>query len=90
VVLTPPTDREAWDATNCLGGIADVLEYKAPRGAAVEHLGNLVDVCLYRNDRQIKQVSYSEEAREPARHECRVTVHRLPADEAASSSTTTD
>jgi hypothetical protein len=78
VVLTPPTDREAWDATNYLGGIADVLEHKAHRGAAVEHLGNLVDVWLYRNDRQLKQVSYREEAREPAGHGYRVTVRRLP------------
>lgn len=78
VVLTPRTDREAWDATNYLGGIADVLEYKAHRGAAVEHLGDLVDVWLYRNDRQIKQVSYREEARDPAGHGYRVTVRRLP------------
>jgi hypothetical protein len=78
VVLTPPTDREAWDATNYLGGIADVLEHKAHRGAAVEHLGNLVDVWLYRNDRQIKQVSYREEVHDPAGYGYRVTVRRLP------------
>lgn len=78
VVLTPPTDQEAWDATNYLGGIADVLEYKAGRGAAVEHLGNLADVWLYRNDRQIKRVSYREEAHGPEGHGYRVTVTRLP------------
>jgi hypothetical protein len=48
----------------------------------------LVDVWLYRNDRQIKQVSYREEAHDPAGHGYRVTVRRFPADEAASSSTT--
>jgi hypothetical protein len=78
VVLTPPTDRESWDATNYLGGIADALEHKAHRGAAVGHLGNLVDVWLYRNDRQIKQVSYREEIYDPAGYGYRVTVRRLP------------
>jgi hypothetical protein len=78
VVLTPPTDRDSWDATNYLGGIADVLEHKAHRGAAVGHLGNLVDVWLYRNDRQIKQVSYREEVHDPAGDGYRVTVRRLP------------
>jgi hypothetical protein len=77
VVLTPPTDQESWDATNYLGGIADALEHKALRGAAVGHLGNLVDVWLYRNDRQIKQVSYREEAYDPAGYGYRVTVRRL-------------
>jgi hypothetical protein len=38
----------------------------------------LVDVWLYRNDRQIKQVSYREEAHDPAGHGYRVTVRRLP------------
>jgi hypothetical protein len=78
VVLTPPTDREAWDATNYLDGIADVLEHKAHRGAALGHLGNLVDVWLYRNDRQIEQVSYREEVHDPAVDGYRVTVRRLP------------
>lgn len=41
VVLTPPAGREAWDATNYLGGIADALEDKRYRGTAVEHLGDL-------------------------------------------------
>jgi hypothetical protein len=77
VVLTPPADREAWDATNYLGGIADVLEYKALRGAAVEHLGNLANVWLYRNDRQIKQVSYREETQDPAGHGYQVMVSRF-------------
>jgi hypothetical protein len=78
VVLTPPAGREAWDATNYLGGIADVLEDKGRRGAAVQHLGDLVDVWLYRSDRQIKQVAYREEPHDPAGHGYRVTVRRLP------------
>jgi hypothetical protein len=48
------------DATNHLGGIGDVLEDKATRGA-LEHLGDLAAVRLFRNDRQIRQVSYREE-----------------------------
>ena len=63
VVIWAPVGMDPWDATNYLGGIADVLEYKTGRGAAVEHLGDLADVWLYRNDRQIKRVSYREEAR---------------------------
>lgn len=78
VVLTPLAGREAWDATNYLGGIADVLEDKGRRGAAVEHLGDLVDVWLYRSDRQIKQVTYREEPHDPGGHGYRVTVRRLP------------
>lgn len=78
VVLTPPADREAWDATNYLGGIADVLEHKALRGAEVEHLGHLANVWLYRNDRQIKQVSYREATHDQAGHGYQVTVSRLP------------
>lgn len=78
VMLTPPSGREAWDATNYLGGIADVLEDKVRRGAAVEHLGDLVGVWLYRTDRQIKQVAYRETPHDPAGHGYQVTVTRLP------------
>lgn len=43
------------DATNYLGGVCDVLEVKDRRGA-LPHLGELVDVALYQNDRQIHYV----------------------------------
>uniref|UniRef100_UPI00193974AC hypothetical protein n=1 Tax=Nocardioides caldifontis TaxID=2588938 RepID=UPI00193974AC len=75
---TPGDLTEAWDATNYLGGIADVLEQKTNRGAAVEHLRDLADVWLYRNDRQIKRVSYREETRDTAGHGYWVTVSHLP------------
>jgi hypothetical protein len=78
VVLTPLAGREAWVATNYLGGIAHVLEDQGRRGAAVEHLGDLVNMWLYRTDRQIKQVTYREEPDDPAGHGYRVTVRRLP------------
>ena len=48
--------------TNYLGGIADVLEDKSRRATAVAHLGDLAQVWLYCNDRQIKQVSYREKS----------------------------
>jgi hypothetical protein len=58
VVHTAPGDRLS-DATNFLGGVADVLENKAHRGA-LPHLGDLATVWLYENDRQIKQANYRE------------------------------
>jgi hypothetical protein len=61
VVVNATAEQPTWDATNYLGGIADVLEHKADRGP-LEHLGELAEVWLYRNDRQIKQVSYREVA----------------------------
>jgi hypothetical protein len=65
---------DPWDATNYLGGIADVLEDKSRRGAAIQHLGELADVWLYRNDRQIKRVTYREEE---GIHGYQVTVRAL-------------
>jgi hypothetical protein len=58
VVHTPP-GQDPWDATNYLGGIADVLEEKSRRGT-LDHLGELRHVSVYRNDRQIKEVSYRQ------------------------------
>jgi hypothetical protein len=59
VVLYAPDGSNPGDATNYLGGIADVLENKAHRGT-LDHLGGLENVWLYRNDRQVKAVSYHE------------------------------
>lgn len=59
VVLYSPAGQNRADATNYLGGIADVLENKAHRGA-LDHLGDLAGVWLYGNDRQIKEISYQE------------------------------
>lgn len=53
-----------WDATNYLGGIADVLETKSKRKIAhpglIDHLGPLAEVGLYDDDRQIKEIFYRE------------------------------
>jgi hypothetical protein len=59
VVVHAPPGRDPWDATNYLGGIADVLEEKSRRGT-LDHLGELRQVWVYRNDRQIKEVSYQQ------------------------------
>jgi hypothetical protein len=59
VLLYAPESNNPGDATNYLGGIADVLENKAHRGT-LDHLGDLGNVWLYHNDRQIKAVSYHE------------------------------
>ena len=51
--------RDLSDATNYLGGIGDVLEDKSRRSAGdIAHLGDLVDVALYRNDNLIREVQY--------------------------------
>jgi len=59
VVVYAPPGQDPWDATNYLGGIADVLEEKSRRGT-LDHLGELRHVWVYRNDRQIKEVSYRQ------------------------------
>jgi hypothetical protein len=71
VVIYSPPGQDPWDATNYLGGIADVLEDKARRGA-LEHLADLAAVSLYANDRQIKQVSYRQEDASEARYVVRI------------------
>ncbi|MFD0743017.1 hypothetical protein ACFQ1L_15430 [Phytohabitans flavus] len=68
VVLRRPPGSHSGDATNFLGGIGDVLQDKrrSARGS-LAHLGVLVDVALYVDDRQIRQLSYREEhADEPS------------------------
>jgi hypothetical protein len=59
MVVHAPPGQDPWDATNYLGGVADVLEEKSRRGL-LDHLGELRHVWVYRNDRQIKEVSYRQ------------------------------
>lgn len=59
VVVHAPAGQNPGDATNYLGGVADVLENKTRRGT-LEHLGELAGVWLYANDRQIKEATYRE------------------------------
>ncbi|ALG12058.1 hypothetical protein AOZ06_38950 [Kibdelosporangium phytohabitans] len=59
LVVRPAPGTRTSDATNYLGGVGDVLEDKAVRGT-LGHLGTSATVWLYRNDCQIKQISYHE------------------------------
>jgi hypothetical protein len=63
------------DATNYLGGVADVLQDKAGCTLSLHHLGDLAAVRLYSNDRQIRQVSYREQVANEAGYT--VTVRSL-------------
>ncbi len=64
------------DAANIIGGIADVLEDKPIRShwSAIDHLGELALVWLYRDDNQIKQITHREE---PGESSYTVTVRAL-------------
>jgi hypothetical protein len=57
VLYTPPKQNPA-DAANYIGGVADVLEDKD--GRAIDHVGRLASVWLYRNDNQLKEVTFRE------------------------------
>jgi hypothetical protein len=71
VVVAP--DVPPSDATNYLGGVADVLEAKGKRGP-LEHLDDLRDVAVYSNDRQIHEVHYRYEQGQPPRYDVRIWV----------------
>ena len=66
VVTSPPPPSS--DATNYLGGVADVLENKGHRGD-LAHLGQL---ALYRNDRQFHNVRYRWELGPDAHYQVRI------------------
>ncbi|MDH6245512.1 hypothetical protein [Mycobacterium sp. OTB74] len=68
VALAVITRSSAGDATNILGGIADVLENKPVRAhrSSIDHLGDLATVWLYQDDKKIKQITYREERGEPS------------------------
>jgi hypothetical protein len=59
LVIRAPAGQATSDATHYLGGVGDVLEDKSHR-PAVDHLGSLAGIWLYRNDRQIKEVTFRE------------------------------
>jgi hypothetical protein len=72
VVSSP--GAEAWDATNHLGGVADVLQGKARLHPSLDasHLGDLRSVALFVDGRQIKEIHYREEAGKRAHYRLRV------------------
>ena len=74
VVLRRPPDHHSGDATHFLGAIGDVLQDKRrAAGVSLTHLGVLVDVALYVDDRQIRQISYREEHAPEPSYSVRVT-----------------
>lgn len=52
--------RPDGDATNFLGGVADVLQGTAPPNVDVTHLRDLAAIGLYTDDKQISRISYRE------------------------------
>jgi hypothetical protein len=52
--------RRDGDATNFLGGVADVLQETVSPNVDVTHLGDLAAIGLYVDDRQISRISYRE------------------------------
>lgn len=52
--MSPPSD-----ATNYLGGVADVLQAKRSLDINLSDLGELAWTSLYSNDKQIREIRYS-------------------------------
>jgi hypothetical protein len=67
VILVAPTAAVLSDCTNYLGGIADVLEVKAHR-TGIDHIGDLREVALYTNDRQLCDVRFRRQSGAPVRY----------------------
>lgn len=62
LIVSAAEGRDPWDATNYLGGVGDVLQDKSrplPR-LDLSHLGELRQVALYENDRQIQEIRYRQ------------------------------
>jgi hypothetical protein len=69
----PPGHRTA-DAATLLGGVCAVLkDKKRVANIGLAHLGVLVDVALYVDDRQLRRVSYREEPAERTSYLVRVS-----------------
>jgi hypothetical protein len=73
LVLHAPAGRDPWDATNYLGGVADTLQEKSRVGSLdLSHLGELREVAVFQNDRQIKELHYRERRAESPGYSVRV------------------
>ena len=70
LVVTSPAPPPS-DATNYLGGVADVLENKEHRGDLAQ-LGQLAHIALYRNDRQFHDVRYQWELGPDVHYQVRI------------------
>jgi hypothetical protein len=59
VTVRSPTQRPPGDATNFLGGIADVLQgRKTAQGMDLSHLGKLAGIALFDDDSQVQEIPY--------------------------------
>jgi hypothetical protein len=75
VIVRAPTGCPEGDATNYLGGIADVLQGKSkPINIDLSHLGTLQAVALYTDDRQIRRVRYDVETADAPSYSVRVSI----------------
>jgi hypothetical protein len=81
LTVRAPSPRYASDATNYLGGIADVLQDKSPR--ELTHLGGLALVSVYENDRVIREVRYAHEPSDKVGYRVRIWTLDRPELEAA-------
>ena len=68
--------RPDGDATNFLGGVADVLQTKVPPNVDVTHLGDLATIGLYLDDKQISRITYQELPAAEASYRVRVSALR--------------
>ncbi|SCL19766.1 hypothetical protein GA0074692_0699 [Micromonospora pallida] len=77
LTLRSPPGHRTSDASTLLGGICAVLaDKKRIATIGLAHLGVLVDVALYTDDRQIRRLSYTEEP--AAEFSYQVRVAELP------------
>jgi hypothetical protein len=65
--------RPDGDATNFLGGVADVLQTKVPPNIDITHLGDLASIGLYLDDKQISRITYQELPAAEASYRVRVS-----------------
>lgn len=73
VVLYGPPGHRTADTTSLLGGICAVLQdKKRVSHLGLRHLGVLADVALYVDDRQLRRLSFREEAAEAPSYSVRV------------------
>lgn len=73
LVLRCPPGHRTSDASTLLGGVCAVLQdKKRVASIGLAHLGVLVDVALYDDDRQIRTMTYREEPAEDYSYEVRV------------------
>lgn len=72
VVLRAPEGVVRGDTTNYLGGIGDTLQEKSHLTIPLDHLGDLANVALYRDDKQIREVHWYQEQRAPPSYRLRL------------------